>query len=215
MKNCRVHPTHWLIFTQVDTKDPKTMTLNDVLNSPERADGDTTWKWRLKPREIPVAFLGSGDVPDRGVYKMDDVSESTRQSLESIEPVQTIPRRSVSRSRRKRGSNFVEKQEIAAQMRQKDRDDARDAADAAMAYLQSMRDPLGDLKSSYREKYGDASTRHMVRGELDKAREHSTQRYKGMSLVVRESSSSDYSSSDEDAACAPCLLYTSPSPRDS
>ena len=63
---------------------------------------------------------------------MDDVSESTRQSLESLEPVQTIPRRSASRSRRKRGSNFVEKQEIAAQMRQKDRDDARDAADAAM-----------------------------------------------------------------------------------
>ena len=88
---------------------------------------------------------------------MDDVSESTRQSLESIEPVQTIPRRSVSRSRRKRGSNFVEKQEIAAQRRQKDRDDARDAADAAMAYLQSIRDPLGDLKGSYRAKYGDAS----------------------------------------------------------
>ena len=42
VKNCRVHPTHWLIFTQADTKDPKTMTLNDVLNSPERADGDTT-----------------------------------------------------------------------------------------------------------------------------------------------------------------------------
>ena len=43
--------TKALLEVDVDTKDPRQMSLNDVLNSPERADGDTTWRWRLKPRD--------------------------------------------------------------------------------------------------------------------------------------------------------------------
>lgn len=199
-------------------KDPRRMTLEDVRRNPEKGDKDTTWTWRLRPRDVPVAFLSSGEGPDRGVYHQEAslASQETLESLEVIAPVSFV--------RRRKASNFVEQQELKAQKRQKDRDDARDAADAAMAYLQTIRDPLNDLKSSYRAKYGDASTKYMVGGDLTAAREHSTQRYKGMELVKRprskrssrpwldHSDESSSSSSEEDDVTGEPVPAGAPAP---
>ena len=77
----------------------------------------------------------------------------------------------------------MELEERETQKRKQDREDARVAAEGAMAYLASLRDSVIDLKDHYRAKYGDRSYSSMVRGDFGKARRDSVAEYAGVGLL--------------------------------
>ena len=94
----------------------------------------------------------------------------------------------------------MEEEERLAAARKRDRDEARDAAAAAAAYLQTLRDPIITLKDLYRTKYGDRCLRHMVRGDYAAAKESSEVDYAGVAGRNRAESAENTWEDDARAA---------------
>ncbi|KAH8059524.1 hypothetical protein JL721_9262 [Aureococcus anophagefferens] len=159
---------------------PLALDEDEARNDPVKADRDTSWQWRLPPREVAVSYTAGGpSTPSRGLYSRERDDDDDDDDSAALE-------------------------ERLAAARKKDREDARDAAAAASVYLQTLRDPVITLKDLYRSRYGVASYGHMVKGEYREAGLASHEAYAGAGIESPDSSSRG--GDDDDEAEAPPVV---------